>query len=292
MEKSKRKKLVSNIITGVLGALIVGLIACQVTMFITARNNHNVSSLFGYSFLSVATNSMEGKNEEYRYIKSTDGRELEVKKIGPWTIPTNYGVIIKKISFADVKVGMSLTFYNEDARILSQQYQVEMPITHRVIEKIEGEENYLICYGDNDEAQTCLTSGCSYPAQANKVLPNEIMGEVVVASKFMGDAINLTRQTWFLPVMVLVPLAIVGFISAFDMIKKAHREQKEEDEEIERQMIAAGVDPNDESKAMLFREKARYKLELKQELEREKEAEKKRLEKELKKKGVEIKDEE
>ena len=63
-EQKKKKKIASKIVDVVLGALIVLILGLQIDMFITKNNNFGIPSLFGYSFMEVLTDSMEGENPD------------------------------------------------------------------------------------------------------------------------------------------------------------------------------------------------------------------------------------
>ena len=63
-EQKKKKKIASKIVDIILGALIVLILGLQIDMFITKNNNYGIPSLFGYSFMEVLTDSMEGKNPD------------------------------------------------------------------------------------------------------------------------------------------------------------------------------------------------------------------------------------
>ncbi len=110
-EQKKKKKIASKIVDIVLGALIVLILGLQIDMFITKNNNFGIPSLFGYSFMEVLTDSMEGKEPD-----SFDAGE---------------GVVIQKKDVNDVKAGEIIAFYSE---------AIGYCVSHRVIEIVESPE--------------------------------------------------------------------------------------------------------------------------------------------------------
>ena len=92
-ETKKKKKLGSKIVDIILGALIVLILGLQIDMFITKSNNYGIPSLFGYSFMEVLTDSMEGDNPD-----SFDAGE---------------GVVIQKKDVNEVKAGEIIAFYSD-----------------------------------------------------------------------------------------------------------------------------------------------------------------------------------
>ena len=110
-EQKKKKKIASKIVDIILGALIVLILGLQIDMFITKNNNYGIPSLFGYSFMEVLTDSMEGKEPD-----SFDAGE---------------GVVIQKKDVNDVKAGEIIAFYSE---------AIGYCVSHRVIEIVESPE--------------------------------------------------------------------------------------------------------------------------------------------------------
>ena len=87
------KKLISRIVDVVLGVLLAFMVFVQVSMLVSQSKpeNYGVPSVFGASFLYVATDSMEGDNAD--------------------SLNQGTGVIIKKDDPMNVKVGDVITFY-------------------------------------------------------------------------------------------------------------------------------------------------------------------------------------
>lgn len=261
------KKIVSRIVDVILGILLVFMVYVQVSMLVTQNipENYGVPSVFGTSFLYVATDSMEGDN--------------------PDSLNTGTGVIIKKDDPKNVKVGDVITFYYP---------KLKAPDTHRVLEiKTSETDGTLTFYtrGDNLHAWSCGETAC--PETAWEEVPeNYYIGTVVSHSDAFGAFLTVVspqaagaagKAPWLMPVLIFVPIVAMAAITIAETLVKYNKEKKVYEKELYEAMEKAGVDKNDEKAAMLFEEKFNLKRELREEIEREKEKEKQRLRKELEK---------
>lgn len=290
------KKWVSHTIDGVLGALILFLVGCQITMMVTKKNNFNVPSLFGKSFMSVATDSMDiSKELEASSIKSvtlTRGDYTFTVKEGE-EIKKGDGIIISKVDPSSIKQGDVITFYDADVASQFSSYGISV-VTHRVIEVVspKADEGYTFyCYGDNSNAMTCPSGGCQYPNSRNVVPAKNVVGKVISHSTNFGNVLGVVQSTWFIPVAVLAPLTIIAVMSAIDMIKESKKAEKEEEAEVAASLAKAGIDPNDERAVLMFQEKERYKIEIAKTMEKTKEEEKKKMRQEIDKEKKRLKKE-
>jgi hypothetical protein len=254
------KKWVDNLITGILGGFIVLLLGAEITMMVTEKKN-GIPSLFGYSFLYVKTDSMVGDN--------------------PDSLAVGDGCVIRYRDPSTVTVGTVITFYDEYTTDTAKP--TDELVTHRVME-IKGYKDLgdcFFCYGDNVQSSSNVGKGVYDGSLANIVPFRNYKGSLVSHSKGLGDFIKNTKQTWFMPVTVFVPLALIAVWEGVDIFREGRKAEKEEDAEIEAAMVAAGVDPKDEKTRLLYEEKFRYKIELKHEVEEAKKAEKARFAKTL-----------
>ena len=298
------KKLWSKIMDAVLGVLVVLLLALQIDIIITSRQNYGVPSLFGYSFMQILTNSMDGPEDDcvlLTYQKPVYGvpsvevdpltetrpvlevfplnyAEMEtiktnfdygyLKKRGPKFLHVNTGIIIRHIEWEDVMPGDVLTFVT-DITINGQVYRAQ-PTSHRVIE-IDHAKGTLSCFGDNnmpyDGSRVAFYSD---DTQRNDLKKEAIIGEVISNNDALGVVLGAVQSTWFLPVMILIPLGIIGISSAVDAILKGHRERKAEKLALEAAIDAAGIDRNDEVAMETFITRYQAKREMQLELEQEK----------------------
>jgi|LAHS01.1.fsa_nt_gb signal peptidase I len=111
-KKKPVRKIVSNVLSWFFGALVVLLLGCQVIMLTSSTyRNFQVPSLFGYSFMKVLTNSMEGDN--------------------PDSLPTNTGVVMRQTAAKEIKVHDVITFKSD---YLSSKAGGTIVVSHRVSE--------------------------------------------------------------------------------------------------------------------------------------------------------------
>ena len=101
--------------------------------------------------------------------------------------------------------------------------------------------------------------------------------------KFVSPAVPDGYATWFIPLMVGIPLSGIAVFTIVDSVKKNKAEKAKEEAEIAAALEKAGIDPNDEAAVLAFKEKQAYKIELRKEMEKAKEEEKERLRKEKEK---------
>ena len=115
--------------------IAVLLFAGYVFVTVMRTEKGKVPSVFGYSFMQVATGSMEP------------------------TIPTGSIIIVKQTDPAEVKVGDIITFYSPDPIIL------DMPNTHRVTGV--GDENGVPLFTTRGDAGT---RNDTYPVRADRLI--------------------------------------------------------------------------------------------------------------------------
>lgn len=271
------KKWVSHLIDGVLVVFILGLVGCQITLNLTSKDNYGLGSLFGRSFVRVETDSMVGENSS--------------------SLNVGTGIVVEKRDPSAIKVGDVITFYSVAA---SQEFGGYQRVTHRVFQIITDQQYGLIfyTYGDNAHAETCpvknTEKGCdesvrdSYkdtvyanPDLFTDATKNQYLGVVVSHSDAFGWCLGVVQSSYFVPIAVLIPLLAIAVLSAVDLIREVKKANKEEQDELEKRMRAAGIDPSNEKDALLFTEKETYKLDLEKELKAQKEAEKKKILKEM-----------
>lgn len=283
------KKWVSRIIDGIMGALILSLLGVQVAIIVSAKNNYNVPSLFGYSFMQVLTDSMAGNDDPVDNLYDSNGKVIaSVTKLGPLSLAKGTGIVIEKAAPASIKVGEAITFYSD---------RLKAPITHRVI-AIETETDGSLVYltfGDNPKSETCSTwvNGavpCTYPSNEDVVPEKYLIGRVVWHNDAFGAFLGVVQSAWFVPVAVLLPLTVIATMSAIDLIKQSKAEEKAENDAIAAEISKSGLDPKDEKAVVAFTEKARYKYEIEQEMKEEMAKEKEKVAKAVaKEKAKELK---
>lgn len=325
----ERRKKVSKAIDIILGAIIAFMLFVMGSMIVSMQTSpYGVPSVFGKSFLYVATDSMaidteaneeqcsalvsdSEKDECYRVMAAENADDYEIGHFSAGS-----GVIIEKTEAKTIKVGDVITFYYDKLGALD---------THRVkaivepgetilykaigsnksaitVKNSSSSERMFLTRGDNLHAQ--LSAGFWAPEYYETVLESKVVGKVTFASEgfgtflsFVSPAVPGGHATWVYPLFVLLPLLFIAVSSIIDTVKAAKSEAKEEQEEIDKAIAEAGIDPNEEKAVYLFTAKLSYKIEMKKEMEKEKERLKKALRKQMrkqieqeKKAGVKVED--
>lgn len=255
------RKWISYTINGLLIALVAFFAYCQISMVASMGSNYGVPSVFGYSFLYVATDSMEG--------------DL------PDSLPVGSGIVIKDEGPENVQVGDIITFYYPELGATD---------THRVHEIERNQDGTLTFYtrGDNLNAQL---SGGSWSEDYREVVPeSNYVGTVVYSSLAFGSFLTYvspqvpsekSHSSWVFPLLILTPLSIAAVYSIAEMAIKLRKEAKQEKEELEQAKKQSGIDLNDEAAVLAFEEKWHYKKELREDMQKQKEKELRKLRKEL-----------
>jgi signal peptidase I len=110
-KKKPIRKIVSSAISWVLGALILLLLGCQIAMLTSSSyKEYGVPSLFGYSFMQVKTDSMNGTASD--------------------SLPTYTGIVVQKIDPKEVRPNDIITFKSSTTTSTGQS----IVVSHRVRE--------------------------------------------------------------------------------------------------------------------------------------------------------------
>lgn len=258
------RKWASRLVTLFL-LLLVGFVGyCQVSMVVTMNKNYGVPSVFGYSFLYVATDSMDGNL--------------------PDSLPVGTGIVIQDVDPHSIAPGDVITFYYP---------AIGAPDTHRVHEIAEDGEGHLTFYTRGDNLNAQLSNG-QWDENYREVVPEEhYIGKVVSHSKAFGTFLTYVspqvpsehnHARWLFPLLVILPLAICAAITIASTVRQLRKEKKEEKAALLKAMEEEGIDQTDEAQVLAFEEKWRFKKELREQYAEEKEKERKRLLKDMKRK--------
>ena len=269
-EEKKPKKIATYIVDGVLGLIIVFLLSVMVQMFMTQNKNFGVPRAYGFSFLYVLTDSMEGTITEY---------EID-------SFPSGTGIVVKQVSPTEIKVGDVVTFYEQ--LTLKDGSKVGIVNTHRIMDHaghkgVERQEDGLYHFhtvGDNAKSE----SG-SYSSLGENFDERYLIGKVVCTSEGLGkflavvspsasgwnDSQNKTNTSWFFPVLIITPVAGIAIANIISTVREAHRVRVKEDAMLEAALAEAGVDRNDPVAVEKFSAKFFFKLEYREQMEKEKE---------------------
>lgn len=274
MKSGKARKIISWTIDGLLVGIIAVLIYVQVSMVVTKKDNHGVPMAFGRSFLYVATDSMTIPDD-------------------PNCIGTGSGIIIEKVNdISKLKVSNpildeqgNIKDYDLKGDVVTFYYpKIGAPDTHRLIglEQKDGVWTFTTM-GDNPVAHQRMSK--------ETWTQDNLIGKEVYHSMGLGTFLTIASPdaaayagttAWLLPVAVVVPLVLLAGMSVFDVFRAAKKEEQEEEAKMLLAMQAAGVDPNDEEAAELFRQKEELKIEYRAKMEEELE----RAKKEARKKAL------
>ena len=302
-EKKGKKSVVSIVIDVLMGGVIAFLVFVMASMLITTQTSkYNVPSVFGHSFLYVATDSMaidEAVSEDTCSVKkeaSDQDRcyaQMKAEDVSGFAIghfDKGAGVIITTVEPSEIEVGDVISFFYDALGALD---------THRVKAILEpyqtfqyapvGDEDNVITIVNTNNERLFITRGdnlhASLATEASgwpigyfeEVPASVVVGKVIHASMGFGTFLSLVSPavpngyaTVIYPLFVLVPLAIIGLISVIDIVKEVKRQKKEEAEALAAAMAEAGIDPEDERSAYAFTIKWQMKQELKEEREKEK----------------------
>lgn len=326
-EEKKKKKVGKIIVDCILGGLIVLVLGMQINTMITKKDNYDVPSLFGYSFMQVLTDSMEGS--------------------APDAFDAGEGIIIQKKEIDEVKPGDVITFYSESIHFCvshrvqeivyspksatepgsfivsaSQEYSLnnvdwvkggelvlleagksfytralakgsdpEPSVSHSIPQYTEAGKTMFYTCGDNLHADWYVESTGHEVASnyRDNVDSKYYVGTVIAHNKVLGDALGMVQSAWFIPAVIMLPILIIAALSIVDFVKGWKEETKKEELAFQEALDASGIDKNDERAVLIFKEKYQYKLDMQRELEQIKKEQKEIYLKELKKAQEELK---
>lgn len=309
----KKKIKASSIVDGVLLVLAGALLALELGFVISSKKD-GMPSLFGKTFMRVLTGSMDGPDAPNLYLTRVgdldsgrvDGvyytvEDLErergegkayftLEKKGPWMLGVDTAAILERKSFEEVQVGDIVTFYFDIPT--TQGTMKDQLVSHRVIEIVDS---VLYCYGDAYPKENYPYSSSSSDYQGvQRISKDDYVGVITSKSDFLGGVMVMTSSSWFVPVVVGVPLLGIATSSLINTFKERKRVKAEEDRRIEEILASSGISPEDELAYQREREKAEIKVQIQMEMEEEKEKQKaifrKQFEKEKEKAKKEMKE--
>ena len=314
-EKKPVSKIISYVIDGIMGVLIAFLLFVMVSMITSSHTSpYGVPSVFGRSFLYVATDSMDidkGVNEEACNAKSGDAKDLclqqiiaeDVSEFDIKHFAAGDGVIIVSVNPSEVKVGDVISFYYDPLGALDThrvkaivepgetiQYVPIGDETHPISIENKTSERKFITRGDNLHASLSASSSGWAISYYEEVSANVLVGKVIHASSGLGFFLSLVSPSVpggyamiMYPLFVLVPLLVIGILSIIDIAKEVRKQKKEEEAALAAALAEAGIDPEDERAVYIFATKWAVKQEMKEAQKKEKERIKKAMRKEMEK---------
>lgn len=241
--KSKVRKIIEWIGTGILGVVFVFAAVCNVSKWITkGRNPYEKGDAFGYSSYIVLTDSMEPvypvdsaiiayKEKPEKIVEDFNKiKDLNLDK----TDERNINLTFVDAYFTSVKPENPAYYKQTDITSdLNQRQFVVM--THQLFEvKVnegveEGKGKYLFfVHGINTEGH--LSGEGQYQVFSEK----ELLGVVKMKSNFIGGASNFLSSVWGLLICLLIPCLYIIVSSVLDIYKA----YKDDDSEL----VAEGPD--------------------------------------------------
>lgn len=231
--KSKARKIIEWVITGIFLALFAFVMAGQIDGMIHKKEHYNQQIRFGYATFVVQTDSMEPKYKVgtalITYNESADkiydrflkGEEVDITFADFYASDTEYTVPLN------------------NPQLTKRTEITKVPMTHRVREihinnsKKLGEGKYtFITAGINDRSKQMGYEEGSTPIVINQYqafTENEVLGRVVVNSAFLGGVFGFVGTPFGLLVLLLIPAFYLVISSVIDIFK-AYKEPEEETE--------------------------------------------------------------
>ena len=235
--KSKARKIIEWVLTGLFGALFVFFAAGQIDGMVHRKDNYGQTVTFGYSYFIITTDSMEPdykvgtaiithKVSPETIVKQFDNNEVvDMSFVGMYNLNgseydyTEYRPDNISYGGIDYKLEDRSPVYPSDSK------QV---ITHRLIgyhideSKELGKGRYtFVCAGINTEGEL------SKEGQYQLLTENELLGIVKVNSKVLGGLFKFITSPWGLLAFLLVPALYLVITSVLDIFK-ALKEPEEE----------------------------------------------------------------
>lgn len=208
-KKSKLRKILEWVITGLFGAVLV----CSIgfTVYVNANKNKTNYLFGGYLYPVVLTDSM---CPDY---------------------PVDSVLVIKKVDPSEIKVGDDVMFYYDFSDGNGQ-----IKVTHRIVEarKVEGHggASYrFVAHGINKESKFCgyydesigewYYNDCT--GQMQYFSDAEVIGKVVGKSTILSLFYRIVSSTWGLVIIVLIPALYLVITSVVDIFKKLPDDDEE-----------------------------------------------------------------
>ena len=244
--KSKARKIVEWILTGIFLALFGVVMAAQIDGMVHKKDHYNQQLRFGYGTFMVKTDSMKPEygidtalityleDPEKIYERFQKGETVDIT-FAHHNIPTSEYTVPYENPELTVRTNAS---YDKDVE--------DIPMTHRVREihinenATKGNGRYIfITAGINtrskwmgwQEGQPDMVIN-----QYQAITEKELLGRVVVNSPFLGGVFSFVSSVFGLLILLLIPAFYLVITSVIDIFK-AYKEPEEAKE-------GAGVTPS------------------------------------------------
>lgn len=204
-EKKKKplwQRILSWVMTGLIGLIVVGVLAFQINGMVNKDKNYGVNMMFGRATLIVLTDSMEP------------------------VYPVGSAIFIEDVKPETIKEGDDLTFFWSSEG---------MVVTHRVLSAPVFDEAdqkwHFVCHGINSESERCKNSDGSYwdcTSQTQEFSEDYLIGKVTGVSKAYGKVYSFFTSIWGLIFLLAIPAGYLIIVSVGDIVKALKEDDEDE----------------------------------------------------------------
>ncbi|HBL40947.1 MAG TPA: signal peptidase I [Ruminococcaceae bacterium] len=183
------KKVLSKIVNVLTFSVIIALAALIATVAINAQKG-KITTVFGYSFMTVQTGSME---PEY---------------------PIGSSIVAKKVDASELKVGDVISFYSADP---SMNHSI---VTHRI--KEINSENSVVCFVTKGDANDI--------DDKYQVSAGDVIGRVTGKSKLVSAISKVKKDPKLFFLVIVVPICAIitwEFVGISKKAKASSNEKKD-----------------------------------------------------------------
>ena len=212
--KSKARKIIEWVLTGVFGVLFIILGIAQIDGMVHKNDHYGQMLRFGYGTFVVETESMEPVyNKDTAIVTRLDSAESLYKE------------------FYEEHKTIDVTFYDgyfgnvnakpiENPMLTERTPQTKVPMTHRV-----REIHFNAEAKDDEPKYTFIVAGintrgmASLEGQYQAFTEKELLGRVVIGSAFLGGVFRFVSSPLGLLVLLLIPAFYLIITSVIDIFK-------------------------------------------------------------------------
>jgi len=221
----KTKKIV-NITISILLTIFIILILLFTIYAFNSKRNGGIPNVFGKGYLTVTSNSMNIKNEEYDFDGFKRGDIVVIERYN-WVQATE-----KRF-----KVGDIITFEYTDA---NGKLTFN---THRIIE-VNEDEQYYITQGDVAASLGQSTDPDAEDPHAERVYFHEVVGSYEKTIRGVGNIFLFFQSATGFLLFIVMPLIALFVIEIFNF-KKAYvqyRKEKKNEENLDPEALKAEIE--------------------------------------------------
>ena len=240
--KSKVRKVLEWVFTGVFAGLFLLFAAGQIDGMIHKKDNYGQTVTFGYAYFVITTDSMEPEypaNKTAIITKKISAEKIAEKfdnnEVVDITFVGRYYENGQTYNYVDYRPG-NISYGGIDYKLEGNNPvypDKNTPITHRLIE-YHLEEDKPLGEGRYTFVVAGINTGGSYAKEGQYQLltENELLGIVKVNSKVLGGLFKFITSPWGLLVFLLVPafyLVVTSVLDIFKAMKEPDEESADED---------------------------------------------------------------